>query len=177
MDLKSIKKKYSNGDITIVWNPGVCIHSTNCWKKAGGLPQVFDPSKRPWINPAGVNSDLIKKHVAACPSGAISIEGDIPVKEVKLSDILPKIAQIKKNKTIEVSSNKEEVAEFKPVETALNVFIEIIENGPIIIKNNCQIAMNNEQHAFKAGAVLCRCGGSNTKPFCDGTHGQINFKG
>lgn len=177
MDLKSIKKKYSNGDITIVWNPGICIHSTNCWKKAGGLPQVFDPSKRPWINPAGVESDLIKKQVAACPSGAISIEGDVPVEEVKLSDILPKIPQQKGPKANNVVQEKVEIIEDLLPNKDLSTFIEIIENGPIIIKNNCQIAMNNQQHTFKTGAVLCRCGASNTKPFCDGTHGQINFKG
>lgn len=31
-----------------------------------------------------------------------------------------------------------------------------------------------ELHNFK-GAALCRCGASDNKLFCDGTHGQIGF--
>ena len=31
--------KYTNGEVTVVWKPGVCIHSGICVK---GLPEVFD---------------------------------------------------------------------------------------------------------------------------------------
>lgn len=66
-------KKYSNGEITVVWKPSVCIHSTKCWKD--GLPEVFDPKMRPWINPQGAESERIRQQVMKCPSGALTIEG------------------------------------------------------------------------------------------------------
>lgn len=175
MDLKSIKKKYSNGDVTIIWNPGLCVHSTNCWKKHGGLPEVFDPSKRPWITPEGVDSELIKKHVAACPSGALSIEGAEQVAEVKLSDLLPK--NIQKKDLPEENKPAGKVLEAPKTDTAVGIDIEILENGPILVKNACEITMNGEKHPFKPGACLCRCGNSKTKPFCDGSHVAYHFIG
>ena len=60
---------YSNNDITVVWKPKVCIHSTNCWK---GLIQVFDPKKKPWINMDGAETQCIMDQVSKCPSGALS---------------------------------------------------------------------------------------------------------
>ncbi|MBX2897910.1 MAG: (4Fe-4S)-binding protein [Cyclobacteriaceae bacterium] len=62
-------KKYSNGDITIVWKPHVCSHSTKCWK---GLVEVFDPFKRPWITPENSTTEKIINQVKQCPSGALS---------------------------------------------------------------------------------------------------------
>ena len=67
--MEDIKKEYSNGDITVVWEPKKCIHSTICFN---GLPQVFDPNKRPWVNIQGAASDNIVDQVKACPSGALS---------------------------------------------------------------------------------------------------------
>ena len=43
-----ITKKYTNGEVTVVWQPHICIHSTICFKC---LPEVFNPNKRPWITP------------------------------------------------------------------------------------------------------------------------------
>jgi len=67
--MKDITKKYTNGEVTIVWKPNMCIHSTICFK---GLGKVFDPQRRPWITPeAGATAQIIDQ-VKKCPSGALS---------------------------------------------------------------------------------------------------------
>lgn len=70
--MTEITKKYSNEDITIVWKPSVCIHSTLCWKGEKGLKQVFNPMEKPWIKPEGASTAEIIERVNNCPSGALS---------------------------------------------------------------------------------------------------------
>ena len=67
---EEIVKRYSNGEVTVVWKPALCIHSTNCF---AGLPAVFDPRRRPWVNIRAASSDAIVKQVHRCPSGALSV--------------------------------------------------------------------------------------------------------
>ena len=64
-------KRYSNGDITVVWKPEICVHSGIC---ARGLRAVFDPKRKPWIELQHADSATIAEQVAKCPSGAISLE-------------------------------------------------------------------------------------------------------
>ena len=70
--MKDITKKYSNGEITIVWKPGTCIHSTICWKGVTGLSSVFNPAEKPWIKPQGATTDKVIEQIIKCPSGALS---------------------------------------------------------------------------------------------------------
>ncbi len=72
-DLKDKKIRYSNGEITVLWQPGKCIHSGIC---ARGLPSVFKPKERPWIDIHAESSESIVDQVAKCPSGALSILKD-----------------------------------------------------------------------------------------------------
>jgi uncharacterized Fe-S cluster protein YjdI len=65
------RKEYSNGEITIVWQPGKCIHSGICVKT---LPKVYNVNKRPWIKPENATTGELIDQVAQCPSGALSIK-------------------------------------------------------------------------------------------------------
>ena len=69
--MTDITKRYSKGDVTVVWQPAKCIHSAVCVR---GLPQVFDPNRRPWIELASATSEQIVAQMGKCPSGALSIE-------------------------------------------------------------------------------------------------------
>lgn len=65
-DTKTIK--YANEEITVLWKPEFCQHSTRCWTQ---LPLVFMPTKRKWIDPNGAPAERIEQQVAKCPSGAL----------------------------------------------------------------------------------------------------------
>jgi len=66
---KEIVKEYSNGEITIVWQPKKCIHSAICVKT---LPKVYNPKTKPWITIENATSEALKNQINNCPSGALS---------------------------------------------------------------------------------------------------------
>ena len=63
------EKAFSNREITVIWKPGVCIHSAKCVQ---GLGEVFNVHARPWINMDNSSSERIIQQVEQCPSGALS---------------------------------------------------------------------------------------------------------
>ena len=49
-------------------------------------------------------------------------------------------------------------------------------NGPLRVRGNLEIVSGTGRVVARtSSANLCRCGGSATKPFCDGTHARIGF--
>jgi CDGSH-type Zn-finger protein/uncharacterized Fe-S cluster protein YjdI len=49
-------------------------------------------------------------------------------------------------------------------------------NGPLRVRGNLEITSGTGRVVARVtGTRLCRCGGSQTKPFCDGTHARIGF--
>jgi len=63
------KYEYSNGEMTIVWQPDLCVHSGICVKT---LPSVYNPQERPWIKIENANTDQLIAQIKKCPSGALS---------------------------------------------------------------------------------------------------------
>ena len=59
--------------------------------------------------------------------------------------------------------------------------ITIRPNGPYLVEGDFELIDVNgakvDTTARGPRIALCRCGGSVTKPFCDGTHSKIGFKG
>lgn len=62
-------KRYANQDVTVVWQPDLCRHTGIC---ARGLPLVFNPSRRPWIELEHADTQAIVAQVERCPSGALT---------------------------------------------------------------------------------------------------------
>jgi CDGSH-type Zn-finger protein len=57
------------------------------------------------------------------------------------------------------------------------VTIETRPNGPYIINGSIEMHdTNGNILPTQARTVLCRCGASTKKPFCDGTHSKIGFQ-
>ena len=144
--MKNLTKNYTNGEVTIVWKPSICIHSTICWKAATGLPDVFKPAEAPWITPEFADTASIIAQVNKCPSGALTFFMN--------ADKLP-----------------------KPAADASCV-IEVTTNGPLLVHGNITIKDANGQETVKNNkTAFCRCGASGNKPFCDGSHHKVEFKG
>lgn len=64
-------KPVETDDLKISFDMKTCIHARKCWL---GLPQVFDPTQRPWIQPESASTEEIAATIDACPSGALSYE-------------------------------------------------------------------------------------------------------
>jgi CDGSH-type Zn-finger protein len=59
--------------------------------------------------------------------------------------------------------------------------LTIFDDGPIEVYGPLTVADEHGKTVAVAGdgepIYLCRCGGSTTKPLCDGTHSKIGFAG
>jgi CDGSH-type Zn-finger protein len=63
-----------------------------------------------------------------------------------------------------------------PIEPKLPKEIAVLPGGPLWVRGGVLI-VDEDGHAWELRnrVTLCRCGDSENKPFCDGTHSEVNF--
>ncbi len=147
MEKKDITKRYSNGEINVVWRPSKCIHAGECVKR---LPQVYDPEARPWIKAENADTLELIAQIKACPSGALGFEtlGN----EASNGNASPQK---------EASSQAE-----------LMVNGPLLVHGEMELKLS-----SGEITKCSGTTAFCRCGASANKPYCDGSHTKVSFSG
>ena len=59
--------------------------------------------------------------------------------------------------------------------TSMAIYVE--PNGPYVVTGGPELRnTKRKEGASTERFALCRCGGSNNKPFCDGSHQKIGFR-
>lgn len=64
-------KAYENDEIVVYWNPELCVHAAECIR---GNSEVFDVSRRPWVDVSKAPAGEIAEIIDRCPSGALKYE-------------------------------------------------------------------------------------------------------
>lgn len=208
---------YSGDKIEVSYDANRCIHARECVQ---GLPTVFDPDKRPWIDPDNADVDDVADVVKECPTGALQFDRtdgrpEEPVPETNVITVWPdgplylrgaievvtqddttlledtRVALCRcgasENKPLcdnshvdvdfEAVGTKATAASDSETEDSDGVLtVTLKPDGPVQVEGHFEIRYADETAMIReSSTTLCRCGGSANKPFCDGTHGEIDF--
>ncbi len=66
--MKPSGRAYRAEEITVLYDAKRCLHVAECVR---GLPDVFDPQKRPWIQTENADAERVAEVVRRCPTGAL----------------------------------------------------------------------------------------------------------
>jgi uncharacterized Fe-S cluster protein YjdI len=154
-------RQYTNGEITVFWKPSKCIHATTCFRE---LLEVFNPGRRPWVNMQGAPTRKIIEVVNKCPTQALEWKYNRDMDPESLTVNQP-VAEEVTPETLNKSGETEKTAK-----------VNVMKNGPIVVEGTFEVtgADGNKLRTMQMTS-FCRCGGSKSMPFCDGTHRKIGF--
>jgi uncharacterized Fe-S cluster protein YjdI len=160
-------KRYKNNDITVYWKPSACVHASYCYRE---LIEVFDPSRRPWVDMNGSTTEKIIEVVNLCPTDALTWKWNDDAKNELVG----------RDQVNHIKFRRPELLEaIEAIEQEQPVSVKIMTDGPIVLKGNFTIAYDdiNKKEVQEGIVSICRCGASDHQPFCDGRHRKIGFIG
>ena len=134
------RKVYTGKEVDVAFDLDTCIHAAECVR---GLPEVFDPERKPWILPDAAGADALRDTVALCPSGALEIvEKD---GGGAADDAAPAGVQVQAGSPA----------------------------GPHLVKGGCTVVDADGNVLKEGAVVaLCACGKTGNAPLCDGSHAK-----
>jgi uncharacterized Fe-S cluster protein YjdI len=157
-------RRYKNNEITVYWKPSACVHASYCYRE---LIEVFDPSKRPWVDMNGSTTEKIIEVVNLCPTEALAWKWNDDEKN----------KSVKSDQLNHINFRRPELMEtVEPAPEEQPVSVKIMADGPIVLKGNFTFTYDGIKKEVKDGLIsICRCGVSDHQPFCDGKHRKIGF--
>ncbi len=158
-----MKKEYSDGNLTVTWQPDVCIHSENCWR---GLGRVFKPRSKPWIDIEGADNEAIMAQIDKCPSGALGYykNSEGPRTEKKIERNTAIIAK-KEPANVELKAGKP-YSWCACGRSNSQPFCDATHN-----KTDLKPKVFRKEEG--GSAWLCQCKQTSNPPYCDGTHNKL----
>lgn len=158
-------RRYTNGEITVYWKPGACVHASYCYRE---LIEVFDPGRRPWVDMANSTTERIIEVVNMCPTEALTWKWNDNEKNANIGLDQTNHIVFRRPELLEQNNNIDEV---RPLS------VKVMTDGPIVLKGDFTFRYSGNQKKVKDGILsICRCGASNHMPFCDGLHRKIGFE-
>lgn len=159
-------RRYKNDEITVYWKPSACVHASYCYRE---LIEVFDPSRRPWVDMNGSTTDKIIEVVNLCPTEALAWKWNDDEKNKSVgTDQLNHI----NFRRPELMNTDEPANDEQPVS------VKVMVDGPIVLKGSFTLAYNGTKKEVRESLIsICRCGASDHMPFCDGRHRKIGYNG
>jgi CDGSH-type Zn-finger protein/ferredoxin len=199
-------------DLTLRFDGKRCIHARFC---VLGAPEVFIANVQgPWIDPDGMDAELLTAIAHRCPSGAITI-----TRRDGHDERPPRVntAYVRENGPVAITADLHIAGESPRIRATLcrcgasqkkpycdgshvaagftatgepatgdttaleardgELQVTPLTDGPLQVKGNLEICSGTGRTIRRASQVfLCRCGASNNKPYCDGTHRKVGFK-
>ncbi|MFO1429048.1 MAG: CDGSH iron-sulfur domain-containing protein [Candidatus Competibacteraceae bacterium] len=209
---------YPGEKISIRYEVKRCIHAAEC---ARNLPAVFDPQRKPWVDPNAATAEAVAAVVERCPTGAlhftrhdggtaeavpeqnritvgadgplwlrgdleiIGSDGTVTLKDTRLALCRCGASHNKpfcdgNHTKIEFQDpgalGKNAVKMVESAEEEHTLRITPAADGPLAVKGKAEIVSADSQTCYRGNRMyLCRCGASQNKPFCDGSHATVGF--
>lgn len=111
------------------------------------FPDVFKPKEKPWVQPENAPSnDALADAVHRCPTGALRYE-------------------------------RTDGGEAEAAQMPEPPFAVPYKDGPLLVRGVVEVRGPDGAVQRRVERVaLCRCGASENKPYCDGSHRKTGFK-